>query len=76
MLQNDTECLPACMSHSALHKCRTPATSQDPSREDQEAEENDKNLSKHGRELQRLLKNTGLSESDEEVLCIMCSLAA
>lgn len=44
----------------------TPATSQDPSREDQEAEENDKNLSKHGRELQRLLKNTGLSESDEE----------
>jgi hypothetical protein len=40
---------------------RSPAASQ----EDEEAEEGN-SLSKHGRELQRLLKTTGLSESDDD----------
>ena len=40
---------------------RSPAASQ----EDEEAEEGN-SLSKHGRELQRLLKTTGLSDSDDD----------
>ncbi len=41
--------------------CRSPTASQ----EDEEVEEGN-SLSKHGRELQRLLKTTGLSESDDD----------
>ena len=42
--------------------CRSPTASQ----EDEEGQEGNM-LSKHGKELQRLLKNTGLSESDDDV---------
>ena len=40
---------------------RTPTNSQD-----DEGPEEGGNLSKHGREVQRLLKRAGLSESDED----------
>ena len=43
-------------------QCRTPAASRD----EEEGVEGPA-LSKHGQELQRLLKSTGLSESDEDV---------
>lgn len=66
------------MSSSTLHRrvcphasqATTPVTcctrrSPTASQEDEEVEEGN-SLSKHGRELQRLLKTTGLSESDDD----------
>ena len=48
--------------------CRSPteAATSSPTASAEEEEEEGRGLSKQGRELQRLLKTTGLSESDNE----------
>ena len=60
--------------HRQIYQCMSQVTAQDiccirrspaASQEDEEADESN-SLSKHGRELQRLLKTTGLSESDDD----------
>ena len=49
------------LTHACVFVCRSPTASQE-----DEAGEGGNALSKHGKELQKLLKKTGLSESDDD----------